>query len=307
MRRMEVRPDSSRAAEEGLSEAFDHPSFSEGTKAQKQSIMLASAHSKYEGELAYPFDNYFGIELTTDLRDKTALDLGCFTGGVSVAWYERYGLAEISGVDVRPEFVEAATMFARSRSVEGDFRLGAGEMLPFADESFDAVLSFDVLEHVHDVAATLDECHRVLRPGGRIWLVFPGYFHPIEHHLSLVTRTPCLHWLFSGEVLVEAYSELIAERGTDAEWYARSSNTLEQWERGHTINGTTVAGFRNLVREGEWHVELRAVKPLGSIGRRAAKKRWVKGLAKLLRPLAKTPVAEEAVIHRIAYILEKRR
>src|SRR5512134_643503 len=36
---------------------------------------------------------------------------------------------------------------------------------------------------------------------------------PTEHHLGLVTRTPCLHWFFSGAELVRAYDATIADRG----------------------------------------------------------------------------------------------
>jgi SAM-dependent methyltransferase len=53
-------------------------------------------------------------------------------------------------------------------------------MVPADDESFDAVLSTQVLEHVEDPALYLSECFRVLRPGGRMLLSTHGIFvyHP---------------------------------------------------------------------------------------------------------------------------------
>jgi SAM-dependent methyltransferase len=52
--------------------------------------------------------------------------------------------------------------------------------LPVEDGSIDAVLSTEVLEHVEDPRTYLDECFRVIRPGGRMLLSTPGIFvwHP---------------------------------------------------------------------------------------------------------------------------------
>jgi SAM-dependent methyltransferase len=52
--------------------------------------------------------------------------------------------------------------------------------VPVEDESFDAVVSTQVLEHVTDPALYLSECRRVLRPGGRLLLSTHGIFvyHP---------------------------------------------------------------------------------------------------------------------------------
>ncbi len=59
---------------------------------------------------------------------------------------------------------------------------GAGEGLPFPDESFDLILSHEVLEHVQDDAAAAREMARVLRPGGRIVLFVPNRGYPFETH-----------------------------------------------------------------------------------------------------------------------------
>lgn len=45
---------------------------------------------------------------------------------------------------------------------------GSSLALPFADASFDTVVSFQVLEHVTDPQDMISECVRVLRPGGRL-------------------------------------------------------------------------------------------------------------------------------------------
>jgi 2-polyprenyl-6-hydroxyphenyl methylase/3-demethylubiquinone-9 3-methyltransferase len=47
-----------------------------------------------------------------------------------------------------------------------DYRVGTGEHLPVAESSLDIVLCVDVLEHVRDLDAVIDEIRRVLKPGG---------------------------------------------------------------------------------------------------------------------------------------------
>lgn len=59
---------------------------------------------------------------------------------------------------------------------------GAGEHLPFPENSFDLVLSHEVLEHVEDDRKALEEIVRILRPGGRLVLFVPNRGYPFETH-----------------------------------------------------------------------------------------------------------------------------
>lgn len=63
---------------------------------------------------------------------------------------------------------------------DADVAIADDGTVPVADASFDAVLSTQVLEHVADPAKYLAECHRVLRPGGRLLLSTHGLmvYHP---------------------------------------------------------------------------------------------------------------------------------
>ena len=60
--------------------------------------------------------------------------------------------------------------------------LGVGEQLPFADDSFDLILSNEVLEHVADDRAAVAEMARVARLGGRIVIFAPNRWYPVEQH-----------------------------------------------------------------------------------------------------------------------------
>ena len=59
--------------------------------------------------------------------------------------------------------------------VPGEGVCGSATQLPFADETFDVVSAFDVVEHCEDDATAVAELARVLVPGGRMLLSVPAY------------------------------------------------------------------------------------------------------------------------------------
>lgn len=96
-----------------------------------------------------------------------ALDLGCGTGAMLSDLRQRF---DATGVDVSPDALD----FCRSRGLEGLVEASA-EALPFADSSFDLVVSLDVLEHVQDDHAAAAEIARTLKPGGRVVVNVPAF------------------------------------------------------------------------------------------------------------------------------------
>lgn len=72
----------------------------------------------------------------------------------------------------------ASEAHARSTHILG----AAGEHLPFPANSFDMILSHEVLEHVQDDAQAVQEMLRVLKPGGRLTLFVPNRGYPFETH-----------------------------------------------------------------------------------------------------------------------------
>jgi SAM-dependent methyltransferase len=121
----------------------------------------------------------------------SVLDLGCGTGVVTRAVLRRpeFG-GRIAGVDQSPPLVEAARRIAEEEGLGGmiDFRVGDVHALDFPDAAFDAVIAHTTVSHVRDLAATLAEAVRVLKPGGTL-AVFDGDYasltfgHP-DHQLA---------------------------------------------------------------------------------------------------------------------------
>jgi SAM-dependent methyltransferase len=82
----------------------------------------------------------------------------------------------IVGLDIEFErLIEARTM-------ETHVVNGVGEALPFPENTFDLILSHEVLEHVQDDQAVVNEIVRTLRPGGRLVLFCPNRGYPFETH-----------------------------------------------------------------------------------------------------------------------------
>ena len=95
-------------------------------------------------------------------RGREVLDLACGAGYGS-AHLARVA-AHVVGGDVSAEAID----YARRRYGDGNvvFRVLDAAALPFEDDSFDCVVSFETIEHLPDRDAYLGEVARVLRPGG---------------------------------------------------------------------------------------------------------------------------------------------
>jgi ubiquinone/menaquinone biosynthesis C-methylase UbiE len=105
-------------------------------------------------------------------RPAAILDVGCGTGALLRTLSSRLpGAVELAGVDPAPAMIEVAraTLPHPGRRIRLE-RAGA-ERLPFADESFDLVVSTVSFHHWEDQAAGLAEVARVLSGGGRLVLV----------------------------------------------------------------------------------------------------------------------------------------
>ena len=90
------------------------------------------------------------------------LDAGCGGGGASVLASRRG--AVVSGLDASAPLID----IAQERVSLGDFRVGDLETLPFADESFDAVIAANSIQYAEDRVAALRELARVSGPEARI-------------------------------------------------------------------------------------------------------------------------------------------
>lgn len=103
------------------------------------------------------------------LEPKRILDIGCGTGYLLRQLAHRYPSAEtLSGVDPAEGMIKVAE--AMTSDLRLNFTTGMAEQLPYEDASFDLVISTTSFDHWHDQQAGVNECARVLRPGGQLIL-----------------------------------------------------------------------------------------------------------------------------------------
>lgn len=142
------------------------------------------------------------------------LDVGCGEGTLGTLVSSRY--KEVHGVDISPVAVELANqagLIAHTVNIND-------EPLPYGDNTFDTVVSLDVIEHVFDPRDFLSEIHRVLKHGGhavistpnirklqRVWTLITGRF-PRTSFDEVGYDGGHLHYFTSRDL-----STLLTERG----------------------------------------------------------------------------------------------
>jgi SAM-dependent methyltransferase len=107
------------------------------------------------------------------LQGKPVLDVGCGVGLYLQAF--RASTPHVFGVEIEAER-------SRQARAHGDVTQSPAESLPFAPNTFDLVLSHEVIEHVTDDQACVAEMVRVLKGSGRLVLFCPNRFYPFETH-----------------------------------------------------------------------------------------------------------------------------
>jgi 2-polyprenyl-3-methyl-5-hydroxy-6-metoxy-1,4-benzoquinol methylase len=121
-----------------------------------------------------------------DPRGLRVLDLGC-GGGHNGALLKRAGAREVVGVELHA----GAAAQARTRLdsvVQGD--LAHLDLAQLGDESFDAILASDVLEHLAEPEEALARVLTRLRPGGVVLVSLPNVAHVVVFANLLMKRWP---------------------------------------------------------------------------------------------------------------------
>jgi ubiquinone/menaquinone biosynthesis C-methylase UbiE len=120
------------------------------------------------------------------------LDVGCGGGQHAVRIVEQRPDLQVVGIDISSTMVKRARALALRANVSDKvvFELGDAISLPFSSDSFDAVYCAGPLKQVSNKTRLLAECHRVLRPGGRLLAMEINRGCSYEDVSAFVNRTP---------------------------------------------------------------------------------------------------------------------
>lgn len=118
---------------------------------------------------ALEYETLDGLDLTGNLLDF---------GGGQTAYYSRWlRNADVSSVNIDAQF-------------NPTHLVPPGDPLPFADATFDTVVTFNTLEHIYDDVGALRELARVTRPGGGLHVMVPFLFRVHGHPDDYNRHTP---------------------------------------------------------------------------------------------------------------------
>jgi ubiquinone/menaquinone biosynthesis C-methylase UbiE len=110
---------------------------------------------------------FYSELLTEDIRGKKLLDAGCGTGWFSKAAVERG--AHVVSMDLGENL-----MLQVKRKCESERVVGSILEIPFGDNTFDYIVSSEVIEHTPDPYKAIQELYRVIKPGGILVLSTPN-------------------------------------------------------------------------------------------------------------------------------------
>jgi ubiquinone/menaquinone biosynthesis C-methylase UbiE len=224
-------------------------------------------------------------------KDKTVLDIGCGAGGKTI-FYASKGVNKIVGVEVLGKYKQEAENLAKKFGVEDKFEFVCADAAntPFSDESFDTIIMNDAMEHVDEPEKVIEECYRILKKNGKLYLNFPPYNHPYGAHLSDAIGMPWVHVFFSEKTLIETYKQLVKDLpdGKDRVEF-RISKRPDGTEYFSYINKMTIKRADKILNNSKFTIEYYSEEPLRN----------------MFKVPAKMPVLKEFLVKMVVCVLRK--
>jgi SAM-dependent methyltransferase len=271
----------------------------------RDDLIKQHADRRFRSECDYARFEYYRSAKVIAVLDRAGvslggrvLDAGCGGGGMPLSLAEHASF--VIGIDPIDRFSDAGVQLAREqRLAHLHFARADGQALPFRDSSFDLVLSHAVIEHVPDASRYLQECRRVLRPGGAFYLSTAPYLSFAGAHLPRL-RVPVPLHLLLGRAMAFRTFRTLARR---APWLLREpaheNSFIRDARRGvvkedDLLEKVRVRRLRALIAGAGFRVQREELHVTGTV------RRLPSALARWLRDSALT---QDMLISNIEYVL----
>jgi len=116
------------------------------------------------------FDGFKQLNLK---RNDKVLEVGCLNSNKLITLGLLYKIKPF-GIDLSQSALQEQGKMAQQFNLDGSFAVANASSLPCRDNCFDAVILLDIIEHVEDKRGLLNQCHRCLKEGGRLFIKAPA-------------------------------------------------------------------------------------------------------------------------------------
>lgn len=250
-------------------------------------------YSEWQFEKGSETIKFYLKQTTTDqmFKDKTVLDIGCGAAGKTI-YYASLGAKKIYGLEILEKYKEDAEKIATQKGYADKFTFVCEDAahMSFESATFDTIIMNDAMEHVDKPEDVLNECYRVLKPGGRLYLNFPPYNHPFGAHLSDAIGIPWVHCFFSDKTLIKVYKDLVNDLPDGKQRIKFRIATDKNGEEYFSyINQMSIKRANSILKQSKFKQFYYAEVPLRN----------------MFKSIAKVPIFKEFLVKMVVCILEK--